>query len=117
MAKTHGANLATLHVIEIPPSLPLDTFFPEKLAVADSIMERAQAIGREYEVPIEAQIKQSRFAGETIVEMAKEGGYDLILLAAKPQALPAAPGRTSLGTTVEYVMRNAPGSVWIMTGK
>jgi nucleotide-binding universal stress UspA family protein len=116
IAKANGAMLTALHVIEIPPSLPLDTFFPEKLAVADSIMEQAQAIGREYEVPIDAQVKQSRLAGETIVEIAKEGDYDLIILGAVPRALSTAPGRTSLGSTVEHVMRNAPGRVWIFTG-
>ncbi len=115
VAKMQGADVTALHVIEIPPSLPLDTFFPEKLAVADSVMEQSQAIGREYEVPIDAQVKQARFAGETIVEMAREGGYDLIILGAKPR--PVAPGRSALGTTVEHVMRNAPGRVWILTGK
>jgi len=117
IAKAQGADVTALHVIEIPPTLPLDTFFPEKLAVADSIMEQSQAIGREYEVPIDAQVRQSRFAGETIVEVAREGGYDLVILSSQPRALSAAPGRTSLGTTVEYVMRNAPGRVWIFTGK
>jgi len=115
LGKLHGADVTALHVIEIPPSLPLDTFFPEKLAFADYAMEQLQAIGREYEVPIDAQVKQARFAGETIVEIAKEGGYDLIILGAKPR--PLAPGRSMLGTTVEHVMRNAPGRVWIFTSK
>ncbi|PIQ83336.1 MAG: amino acid permease [Candidatus Omnitrophica bacterium CG11_big_fil_rev_8_21_14_0_20_63_9] len=113
LAKAYGADLTALHVIEIPPSLPLDTFFPEKLAVADSIMEKSQAIAREYEVPIDAQVKQARFAGETIVELAREGAHDLIILGAKPR--PATPGRSALGTTVDYVMRNAPGRVWIFS--
>jgi APA family basic amino acid/polyamine antiporter len=117
LAKVHGADLTALHVIEIPPSLPLDTFFPEKLALADSIMEQAQAIGREYEVPIDAQVKQSRFAGETIVELAKEGGYDLIILGAAPKAMATAPGRSTFGTTVEHVVRSAPCRVWVFTGK
>ncbi len=117
LAKTHGAEVTALHVIEIPPSLPLDTFFPEKLSVADSIIEQSQAIGREYEVPVDAQVKQARTAGETIVELAKEGGYDLIILGASPRALSTAPGRTTFGTTVEHVVRNAPSRVWIFTGK
>ncbi|MDP3703633.1 MAG: universal stress protein, partial [Candidatus Omnitrophota bacterium] len=117
LAKLHGAELTALHVIEIPPALPLDTFFPEKLGMADSILEQAQAISREYEVPIDSQIKQARFAGETIVELAKEGAYDLIILSDKPRVLAAAPGRTTFGTTVEYVMKNAPCRVWIFTGK
>ncbi len=117
LAKGYGADVTALHVIEIPPSLPLDTFFPEKLGVADSVMEQTQAIGREYEVPIDAQVKQSRFAGETIVELAKEGGYDLVIVGANPRALAQAPGRTTFGTTVEYVVRNAPCRVWVFTGK
>jgi nucleotide-binding universal stress UspA family protein len=104
LAKLHGAEMTALHVIEIPPSLPLDTFFPEKLALADSIMEQTQAIGREYEIPVEAQVKQSRFAGETIVELAKEDDYDLVILKDKPRLLSAAAGRTTFGTTAEYVM-------------
>ena len=115
VAKMQGAEVTALHVIEIPPTLPLDTFFPEKLSMADSIMEQSQAIGREYEVPIDAQVKQARFAGETIVEMAKEGGYDLIIMSATPRPIAPAVG-SILGTTVEYVIRNAPGRVWVFTG-
>jgi APA family basic amino acid/polyamine antiporter len=116
LAKTHGAEAIALHVIEIPPSLPLDTFFPEKLAVADSILQQVQAIGREYEVPIAAQVQQSRTAGETIVDIARAGAFDLIILASRPR--PAAPpGRSPLSTTVDYVIRNAPGRVWVMTGQ
>ena len=114
VAKAHGADVTALHVIEIPPTLPLDTFFPEKLAVADSIMEQAQAIGREYDIPIEAQVKQSRFAGETIVEIAKDGNYDLVILGATPRV--ASPTRSSMGTTVDHVVRHAPGRVWVLTG-
>ncbi len=117
LAKTHGAEVTALHVIEIPSTLPLDTFFPEKLAVADSIMGQSQAIGREYEGPIDAQVKQSRTAGETIVELAAEGQYDLVILGAKLRALSTAPGRTSFGSTVEHVVRNAPCRVWVFTGK
>ena len=113
-AKLNGAELSALYVIEIPPSLPLDTFFPEKLAMADAIMEKAQAVGREYEVPIKAEVKQARFAGETIVEIAKQGPYDLIILGTKAPS--ATPGWV-FGTTVEYVVRNAPGRVWVFTGK
>ncbi len=117
LAKVHGADITALHIIEIPPSLPLDTFFPEKLALADSLLQQAQAIGREYEVPVETQIQQARFAGETIVDLAKDGGYDVIILTDTPRLLAAAPGVTTFGTTVEYVMKNAPCRVWLFTGK
>ena len=115
LAKMHGAELSALHVIEIPPSLPLDTFFPERLAKADSIMEQAQAIGREFELPIDAQVKQARSAGETIVELAQEGGYDLVILSDRPRVLSTAPGLSTFGMTAEYVMKNSPCRVWLFT--
>lgn len=115
LAKDYDAQVTALHVIEMPPSLPLDTFFPEKLAVADFIVAQAQAVGREFEVVITSQVKQARFAGEVIVEEAKAGRYDLILLAARARPLTA--GRPTFGTTVEYVLRNAPCRVSVLTDK
>ncbi len=117
LAKMYGATVSALHVMEVPPSLPLDTFFAEKLALADSIMEKAQAISREFGVPVDSQIRQARFAGETIVELAKDGQYDLIILGGRPRALSTAPGRSTFGTTVEHVLRNAPCRVWLCTNK
>jgi len=117
LAKVHNADVTALHVIEIPPSLPLDTFFPEKLSAADTIMQQVQAIGREYEIPIDAQVQQSRFAGETIVELARDGQYDLIILADRPRPLSTAPGRGTFGMSAEYVVKNAPCRVWLLTGK
>ena len=111
VAKAHGADLTALYVIEIPSALPLETFFPEKLVQADSILERAEAICREYEVAIETKLLQSRSAGQTIVEMARQGEFDLIVMGAAIK--PAPPPRSALGTTVEYVLRNAPCRVWI----
>ncbi len=117
LAKIQGAELTALYVIEIAHALPLDTFFPEKLAVADSVMERAEAIGHEYDLAVDTQVKQARFAGEAIVELARNEQFDIVFLGARPQALSSAPGRTSFGTTVEYVVRQAPCRVWIFTGK
>lgn len=117
LAKVQGAELTALYVIEIAHSLPLDTFFPEKLAVADSVMERAEAIGHEFDLAIDTQVKQARFAGEAIVELARNEQFDIVFLGARPQALSSAPGRTSFGTTVEYVVRQAPCRIWIFTGK
>ena len=113
LAKEHNAEVVALHVIEIPPTLPLDTFFADKLSTADQIMEQTQAIGREYEVPITTQVQQARSAGETIVETAKTAGVDLIILAARTPAV----GAFAIGSTVEYVLRNAPCRVWVLSGK
>lgn len=108
LAKAYGGDVTALYVIEIAATLPLDTFFPEKLIEGDKALERAQAIGREYGVPLETQILQSRSAGETIIETAKEGKFDLIVLGASKKGSP-----TTMGSTVDYVLKHAPCRVWI----
>ena len=115
LARDHGAKVTALHVIEIPSALPLDTFFPEKLAVADMVMEQSQAIAREFEIPISTQIKQSRSASDTIVEIAKEDGYDLIIVGAAKAG--GTPGRPILGSTTEAILRNAPCRVMVFRGQ
>ena len=80
--------LGAVHAIKIPPSLPL-----------------------------EAQIKPARFAGETIVELVQEGGYDLSVLNVRQRILSAAPGCSSFGTTIECVVKNAPCPVCLLRGR
>ena len=110
VAKAYGAELEALYVIEIPATLPLDTFFPEKLLDGDQALERAQAIGREYSVSVQTQLVQSRSAGQTIVESVRNGGFDLIILGSATQGASPSP---TLGSTAEYVLKHAPCRVWI----
>jgi len=113
-AREHGSQMTALYVIEIPPTLPLDTFLPEKLAVADAALKRAMAIGRESGLQVATQLLQARSAGEAIVELAKEKGCDLIVMGAVAKRVAAGLGTTSpLGATTEYILRNAPCRVWV----
>ncbi len=112
IAREYDADLTALYIIEIPATLPLDTFFPDKLAAADSALERAQAIAGEYGVvSIETKVLQSREAGAAIVEAAGDGKFDLIVMGIRSQK-----GRssTTLGRTVDHVLRYAPCRVWIV---
>ncbi|MBI3317617.1 MAG: amino acid permease [Candidatus Omnitrophica bacterium] len=113
-SRDHGAHVTALHVIEVPATLPLDTFLPDKLAAADAALKRAMAIGREFNLQVTTQILQARSAGQAIVDLAAEQDFDLIVVGAvhkhPPSPLPAA---SSLGATTEYVVRNAHCRVWI----
>ncbi|MBI4437014.1 MAG: universal stress protein, partial [Candidatus Omnitrophica bacterium] len=125
VAHSHGASLTALYVIEIPASLPLDTFFPDRLLKADTVIESSQAICREYGIPAKTLVLQSRSAGQAIYETARDGGYDLIILGTSLEspsrigsrlgsALGSAVSVSSfLGSTVDYVLKRAPCRVWI----
>ncbi len=110
LAKLYGASLTALHIMEIPAALPLDTFFPDKLAAADRVLERAEAVGREYDVSIETHVLQSRSAAKTIVETAQQGAYDLIVMGAANRP-------SASGGLVEHIVKNAPCRVWVCTGQ
>lgn len=110
LAKQHAAEVTALYVIEIPATLPLDTFLPDRFAVAEAALKRAQAIGREYELAVTTQLLQARSAADSILDLCREGGYDLIVMGASmKQGAPSA----GFGHTVETVLRSAPCRVWI----
>ncbi len=113
-ARETNAHIIALYVIEIPATLPLDTFLPEKLAAADAALKRAMAIGREFDLQVTTQVLQARSAGEAIVDMAKEKSSDLIVMGtAHKRGAPALAASSPLGATTEYVVRNSPCRVWI----
>lgn len=112
-AKEHGAQLTALYVIEIPSALPLDTFLPEKLGVADAALKRAMAIGRESGLQVTTQLLQARSAGQAIADLAKEKGCDLIVMGTPAPRAGSALTTSGLGATTDYVVRNAPCRVWI----
>ena len=110
LAKQHGAEVTVLYVMEIPAAFPLDMFLPERFAAGEAALKRAQAIGREFELAVNTQLLQARSAAEAILDVLKEGGYDLVVMGASAKKGTAT---ASLGTTVELVLRNAPCRVWV----
>lgn len=111
LARDAKAELTALYVIEIPEALPLETFLVEHLQAGDEALARAEAIAREYGVPIRLKLLQARAAGAAICEVAREEKMDLIVIGA-----PQRPGKVmTLGSTVDAVLRQAPCRVWVCT--
>ncbi len=109
MARTRGADVTALYVIEIPSALPLDTFLSDRLSEADGALKRARAIGREFELSVGTQLLQARSAGQAILDLAKEKKFDLIVMGTSYRRGASA----WLGATTEYVVRNAPCRVLV----
>ncbi len=111
MAKLHKAQITALQVMEIPLSLPLDIKAPHRMAIAEAILKRSQAIAREIGVDIDLQIIRSRSLPETILEVAAKGGYDLIVLGSLKSSRD--PKTKGIGPIAEYILRKAPCRVWV----
>lgn len=111
VAREFDAELTLLYVIEVPETLPLDTIIGSGHYFGQQALSRAEAIAREAGVRIvRTRMMQSRRAGETIVEVAREIGADLILLGAAPRRVR---GASPLSSTIAHVMRAASCRVWI----
>jgi APA family basic amino acid/polyamine antiporter len=110
IAKEDHATVVALNVIEMPPALPVETFLYEKFSAAEDTLHKVWAVGTEHGIHVETRLLQSRHAGETICEVAREVGADVIVIGSSERWHRDLPFPT---TTVEYVLKNAPCLVWV----
>ena len=80
-----GAVIEAVWVFEVPMAMPLDARIPdEDLKRARKALQRAKAVGEEYEgVEVATATVRARRAGEAIVHEAKRRGVEAIVLAAE----------------------------------
>jgi APA family basic amino acid/polyamine antiporter len=114
-----GAVIEAVWVFEVPMALPLDARIPdEDLKRARKALQRAKAVGEEYEgVEVATATVRARSAGYGIVREAKRRGVEAIVLAAEePTRIRGGPllgGKrglydTFVGRTTRYVVTKAP---------
>lgn len=109
MGRLDGAKVYALYVIELGHEYPLDANLPRETAVAESILERIDALSHEERCPADSGLVQARHAGPAIIQEALERNIDLITMAAGHKR-----GSHALGETVQYVLKNAhcPVLLW-----
>ena len=111
VAKAHQAKVVAVQVVEIAASLPLDISIPHRMAAAEAVLKRAEAIARDLNVEIELQIVRSRSIPDTILELLEKGQYDLLVLGALKSA--EEPHVKGLGAISERILKEAKCRVWI----
>ncbi len=111
IAKMHGAHVTAVQVLEIPSTLPLDLKIPQRLAQAEAILQRAEAIARDFNIDIDLQVVRARSLADSIVEIAEKGKFDLIVIGAIK--VPGRAEEKGLGPITEKILRKAPCRVWI----
>ncbi len=81
LAKSFGANLDALYVVELPETLEVDEFeslYFKELPYLEEIMRRIKAIGAEYDILIKTLVYKSRNYVTVVKNIASS--YDLILV-------------------------------------
>ena len=111
VARQMKARVNALHVIEVPRSLPLEAEMPDAAMRGERILERAEAVGHEHKVSVDAELLQARQAGHAVVDEAVDRGVDAIVVGLdyhRPH------GRFELGRLPQYVMEHSPAQVWLL---
>ena len=101
LADGRRATIAVLHVIEIPPVLPLGAHMFAEQQAAHRLLERMAAVADTYGVDVTPRILQDRVAGEAIVGFAARREVELIVIGAPRKR------NKPFGSTVEQVLRKA----------
>lgn len=110
VARIHHSDVAALHVVEVPRTLPLDADMRDDFERGEDILERAEHIGRDHKVRVDASICQARQAGHAVVDEAIEDRAGAIVVGVGYQR---PYGRFRLGRLPEYVLAHAPCEVWL----
>ena len=108
--RLHRASVTSLHVIEVPRTLPLDADLERDFDRGEAILSRAEEVAREHKVPLEGSMCQARQAGHAVVDEAIERNSDAIVVGVgyeRPY------GRFRLGRLPQYVLAHAPCEVWL----
>jgi basic amino acid/polyamine antiporter, APA family len=111
LARLHHARVTAVHIIEIPSSLPLDLELPQRMAQAEAVLKRAEAIAREAQVPIELEIVRSRSIADTILEILHTRKHDLLVLGA--MATIRDKHHKMFGSLTERILKESPCRVWL----
>jgi APA family basic amino acid/polyamine antiporter len=105
-------ELEALHVIRVPFERPLDAELPEQDDAARSSLEEARTLAEEHGVEIRTRTVRARSIGEAIVDEAREGAFDLIVVGSSPRW--RRPSRF-FSPTVDHVLRRTSCQVMVVT--
>lgn len=110
IARSEKSKVYAIHVIQVKRALPLDAEIQPETEKGEEVLKRAERIGDEMDCEVLTELLQAREVGPAIVDEAVERGIDLIIMAI-PYKKPF--GEFDLGSTVPYVLKNAPCRVLI----
>ncbi|MCB1108117.1 MAG: universal stress protein [Chlamydiia bacterium] len=110
LAKVHKAEVVIATVIEMPFSISLDAPLPKRLGNVEHMLKKAEAVGREFGVPVKLELLRSRSAAGAILELIDEEKFDLVVMGVGPRSKP-------ISSVIDEVLHEANCRVWVMSPK
>ncbi len=108
LGEEQKAEIYLVNVIEVPRTLPLDAPLHEAEVKAEDVIKRAEEIVILRGLPVKAEVKRGRVAGEEIIRVARDLDADVIVMGIRSEIRMA---QEILGRTSDLVLRRAPCEV------
>lgn len=115
IAQRQSTHITVTYVVEVQQSMPLDAELPAEIERGEAVLRGAELLAaksaggrREH---VRTELLQARSAGAAIVDEAIDDRADAIMLSC---TIRKKHGRTGVGDTVQYVLRNAPCEVIVI---
>jgi nucleotide-binding universal stress UspA family protein len=109
LAKVSKGRIYVTYVIQVDRTLPLDAEIKPEVEKGEQVLDQAERIAEGQDYKVETDLLQAREVGPAIVDEAIERGVDLVIIGISYKTKF---GGFSLGSTVPYVLKNAP--CWVL---
>jgi nucleotide-binding universal stress UspA family protein len=107
--------ITLIYVVEVQQSMPLDAELPAEIDRGEAVLGRAEELAKSlfaHKVDrLTTDLLQARSAGAAIVDEAIERNANAIVMAT---TIRVKHGKTQLGETAAYVLKNAPCEVIVV---
>lgn len=110
IARTHKADITAVNIVQVPFSMPLfDEAHQKKSRESERILKEAEAMAREFHVPIQLKLVHARTVSKAINELLEAGEFDLLVMGAQVKN-----GAThSIGAVTDEIIRGSDCPVWV----
>ncbi len=105
MAKSFGAKITAVHVVEVPTALPMDAPLLKQEEQGVIALKRAEAIAREYGLTIDLKLVRARTVEGALLELVTHGDYDMVVIGTRKDELKE---KEHFAVEVEKVLKNVP---------
>lgn len=105
LAKSFGAKITAIHVLEVPPTLPINAPMPKGEAAGEAALKRAEAVAREYHLTIDLKFIRSRSFEAAVLELVAGNTYDMVIIGARKEEMKH---HNRFTTDAEKILKEAP---------
>lgn len=105
LARSFGAKITAVHVLEIPIALPMHAPMEKREQMGEAALKRAEAVAREYHLSIDLKLVRARSVEGAILDLIAHGDFDMVVVGARKDELKE---KEHFALEIESLLKTAP---------